>query len=316
MSRPSLPIKMVQCATSALLMAIEICNKPTLEFREQTFALLTVNAWEIFLKARIVQQNGGKIQSIYRRQKNSIRYKRTAEGEPLTISLNEALNRANPPNIVKDNIKGLTLVRNQVAHFGLVYADLQLLILQYGTASIMNYISLSKKWFEYSVDVPFLLPVGFVGDIDIIKGSSVGRQKILLKALRDFAERHSNLSSSEYAVALRIDVNLDTNLKGGGTIGITNDPAAPEVRIDDTKFLNNYPKTYDEIVKLCKKRYPDFKQNPRFHAAMREVKKDPRCAKERKLNPKKTDGNTSKWFYNWEATKDRLDNEYQKKNYY
>ena len=62
---------MARCAREALFAAVEIYNKPRVEFREQTVAFLLVNAWEVLLKARIVQQNGGKIQSIYQRKSNS-----------------------------------------------------------------------------------------------------------------------------------------------------------------------------------------------------------------------------------------------------
>lgn len=309
MSRPTRAIKMVRCATTALLAAIEICNKPGFEYREQTFALLSVNAWEVFLKARIIQQNDGKLQSIYIRKKNSRLYEKNKEGEPRTISLNRALDLAKPDDAVRSNIKGLSLVRNQVAHLGVVSADLQLIIIQYGIASIRNFIGLSQRWFKLSVDLPFFVPVGFVGDVNLIKNPATGKQKILLKVLRDFADSVSS-DGSEYAVALKVEVNLDKNLKGGGTIGITNDPTAPEVRISDAEFFERYPHTYNEIVNFCRNSYTNFKQNPRFNSIMRQVKTDINCACERKLNPRNPES-TGKFFYNLEATKKRLDDEYK-----
>ena len=68
MARPKREITMARCAGAALLAAIEIYNKPTVEYREQTFALLVTNAWEVLLKARIVQLSGGRLNSIYRRK--------------------------------------------------------------------------------------------------------------------------------------------------------------------------------------------------------------------------------------------------------
>ena len=64
MARPKRELSMARCAASAVLAAIEIYNKPTVEYREQTFALLMVNAWEILLKARLLQQAGGKVTAI------------------------------------------------------------------------------------------------------------------------------------------------------------------------------------------------------------------------------------------------------------
>ena len=84
MARPKREIIMARCAREALLAAVEIYNKPRVEYREQTVAFLIVNAWEVLIKARIVQQNGGKIQSIYRRQPNSRRFEFNADGDPIT----------------------------------------------------------------------------------------------------------------------------------------------------------------------------------------------------------------------------------------
>lgn len=313
MPRPSISTRMVRCAESALVSAIEICNKPGLEYREQTFALLVVNAWEIFLKARIVQLHDGKIQSIYRRQKNSIRYARNELGEPITITLDKAIDIANPPGEVKANIKGLALVRNQIAHLGIVQSDLQLAILQFGTSSIKNFIDLSRRWFDHIINLPFFVPVGFIGDVSMVRSPSFGKQKILLKALHDLTKAYQG-TESEYTVALNVRVNLDTNLEGGGSVGITNDPTAPEVRISDTEFFEKYSSSYYDLINYCKKRYSDFKQDPHFRSLMREIKTDINCASERRLNPKNPKSQTGQWFYSWEPIKERLDHEYQIKS--
>lgn len=55
---------MAKCAESALLAAIEIYNKPLIEYREQTLALLLVSAWEVLLKARVLQLNNNKCLSL------------------------------------------------------------------------------------------------------------------------------------------------------------------------------------------------------------------------------------------------------------
>lgn len=48
----------------AMLAALEIYNKPVFSYREETFAILAVNAWELLLKARILQLGSNKIASI------------------------------------------------------------------------------------------------------------------------------------------------------------------------------------------------------------------------------------------------------------
>ena len=59
MARPKREVVMARCAGEALLAAVEIYNKPRVEYREQTVAFLLVNAWEVIIKARIVNSRVG-----------------------------------------------------------------------------------------------------------------------------------------------------------------------------------------------------------------------------------------------------------------
>ena len=155
MARPKRELSMARCAASAVLAAIEIYNKPTVEYREQTFALLMVNAWEILLKARLVQQAGGKMAAIYRREDSSRRYRRDPQTrEPLTIGLAEALGRADIPREVRDNISGLVEVRNRAAHLGVLAPDARQAVLAFGTASVQNFLRVSSRWFGEAPEVP------------------------------------------------------------------------------------------------------------------------------------------------------------------
>jgi hypothetical protein len=42
-------------SVGAALSAIEIYNKPDFKYREETFAILMINAWELLLKAKIIK---------------------------------------------------------------------------------------------------------------------------------------------------------------------------------------------------------------------------------------------------------------------
>ena len=44
---------------SAMLAAIEVYNKPDFFYREETFAILAINGWELLLKARIAPLKRG-----------------------------------------------------------------------------------------------------------------------------------------------------------------------------------------------------------------------------------------------------------------
>jgi hypothetical protein len=69
--------RLLQNAEAALISAIEIYNKPSLAYREETFAILMVNAWELLLKAVLLDaaNNDVRCLRVYFR-------KRTANGQP------------------------------------------------------------------------------------------------------------------------------------------------------------------------------------------------------------------------------------------
>lgn len=310
MARPKREITMARCAGAALLAAIEIYNKPTVEYREQTFALLVTNAWEVLLKARIVQSANGKVQSIYRRKRGSRLIDRDPETqEPRTISLRQALERTSVPGEVAANIKGLMLIRNTAAHLGTLEPAVQRKVLQFGTASIENFTKISRLWFSETFDTPYLLPLGFVGDATIVQTAVSKSQRPLLRALDLISDSSIDTSANDYSVTLHISVDIQRGLTGGGSIGLTNDPSAPKVSISDDEALGQYPATYSELIEMCKLRYPGFKRDRKFQARLREIKADANCAHERRLDPNKPTGQT-KMFYNLEASVQLLDNEY------
>ena len=309
MARPSRARTMARTAASALLAAVEIYNKPTFPYREQTCALLMVNAWEILLKARIIQQEK-RLQAIYQREPGSRLYRRdSVTGEPTTISIRLALARTSLPAPVRANIEGLIVIRNRAMHLGVLGAEVQREVLYYGTASVQNFIRLSAAWFGEQVKSPYLMPLGFVGDIHLATGSLTGGQRKLLQVLRDIVST-AEPTKAGYAVRIHAEVALNPRLTGGGSIGVTRDPSAPEVRLRDDVVLERYHARYRDVVSSCRERYPGFKQNARFHKAMAAINDDPACTHERRLDPS-VQSSAKQRFYDLDAVLTTLDAEYQ-----
>ena len=48
-----------------MLAAIEVFNKPSFSYREESFAILAVNAWELLLKAKVLAENGNQMKALY-----------------------------------------------------------------------------------------------------------------------------------------------------------------------------------------------------------------------------------------------------------
>ena len=278
---------MARCAEEALLAAIEVYNKPLVSYREQTLALLLVNAWEILLKARIVQRNGNDLSSIYQREGR--RFQRNADGSHRTIGLPQAIAGVPIGSAIRHSLGGLLLVRNQAAHAGELSDDLRQTVHAFGTAAIQNFVTCADKWFGLPVRMPYLLPVGFLTGEGPAQATGNATQRLLLRRLQEIAATQVH-NDSEFAITLHLDVRLNPDFSGGGSIGVTADPDAPKVQLSDEELFEKYSATYDEIVSKSRRHIHGFKKDGRFNAAMEKVKEDPDCTHERWLNPRSSKG--------------------------
>ena len=92
---------LLEKSVHAALSAIEIYNKPDFKYREESFSILMVNAWELLLKTRILHKNKNKLESIYIVDSNKTRkdgkpfkspkYKTSRSGNYLTIDVTNAI---------------------------------------------------------------------------------------------------------------------------------------------------------------------------------------------------------------------------------
>ena len=115
----------------AFLMAIEIYNKPTINYRLEGFAFFICNAWELLLKSKMLQNN----ESIYYPDKPN-----------RTISLTNCITNVftNDKDPVRKNLEILIGLRNTSTHF--VIKEMDSIYLPFMQANVLNY---SQKLFDY-----------------------------------------------------------------------------------------------------------------------------------------------------------------------
>lgn len=89
----------------AFIMAIEIYNKPSLKYRVEGFAFFICNAWELMLKANILQ-NKGELALYYSDKDNR------------TISLRDCITRTftNENDPLRKNLECILELRNTSTH--------------------------------------------------------------------------------------------------------------------------------------------------------------------------------------------------------
>jgi hypothetical protein len=152
-------------AQSALVAAVEIYNKPAIEYRDEAFAILVVNAWELLLKAFLAKGKG----DIFYPKKRGEPYK--------TLSVADALNRALPllpanlsPQAIAENVRHIVLFRDNAIHF-YNQTDFRVLVYALGQTAVVNFADVLREVFGRSLDELIsanLLPIGLKPPIDPI----------------------------------------------------------------------------------------------------------------------------------------------------
>jgi Protein of unknown function (DUF3644) len=170
--------RLLDNAKAALISAIEIYNKPSFAYREETFAILALNAWELLLKAKLLEINGNKLKCLHIYSKRELApgrmsikeyAKRNRTGNKMTVTLEECIVRLEKagtavPEPVKKNLAALTEIRDNAVHFTNASPQLAKQVMEVGTACLRNFIGLGKQWLKLDLsDVSlYLMPIGFL----------------------------------------------------------------------------------------------------------------------------------------------------------
>lgn len=175
--RPARHTYLVEKATQAAVASIEVYNKPGFKYREETFAILMLNAWELLLKARILKENKNKLRSIevwdFKPNKggksNKLTPRKNRAGNTMTIGVFAAAQvvRTYPKHAIDgyaiENISLLIEIRDNAIHFHNVGRDLHKRVQQVGAAALRNFAFAAKTWFDCDLsEYQFaLMPVAF-----------------------------------------------------------------------------------------------------------------------------------------------------------
>ena len=102
----SLTEKLLEKSKEAFVLAIEIYNKPTIKYRVEGFAFFICNAWELMLKAHIINKF----------DESEIYYKDNPER---TINLENCIKKifTNDKDPLRMNLEKIIELRNTSTHF-------------------------------------------------------------------------------------------------------------------------------------------------------------------------------------------------------
>jgi hypothetical protein len=304
MAQVARSVRFLHKAEAALLSAIEVYNRPTFAYREETFAILALNAWELLFKAKLLAEhrNSPRCLHVFERRTNKdgqqsskLYLRRNRSGAALTHSLWKTIaeieNRT-PAKIdaaIKANLEALTEIRDNAVHFVIASAQLAKKVLEVGTAAVRNFVELAHLWFQHDLSGRhfFLMPIGFVDAPHVASAIDLSKDESRLIAyLAKLAGNTAQGTKSPFNVTLEVNLSFKRSTAAGAlAVAITNDPNAPEVTLGEDDFKRIYKWTYHQLVDQLKKRYTDFKVNDKSVRIRRPLMMDPKYVRPRYLDP-------------------------------
>jgi len=300
----------------AMVAAIEIYNKPSFGYREEAFSILAVNAWELLLKARILQLDGNRISAIieYERRKKAsgelsekLYRKMNRSGNHCSIGLFKAHSKLvndygdSIDPVVLKNLEAITEVRDNAIHFLNKDFEIKKKVHELGTAALKNYLHLVRQWFgadlsEYQL---FLMPIAFLQNITTAKGVSLtSAEKNVLTYVNDIESRVNDDVSNDFNLTLDIDIKVRrVSDKKAPSFSLSNDPDATKITLSEEDIREKYPWDYKILTTRLRKRYSDFSENQKYHRIRKKLEKHEKYCKPRYLDPGNPNS-TKKNFYN------------------
>jgi hypothetical protein len=297
-------VRFLQKAESALLSAIEVYNRPTFAYREETFSILALNAWELLLKAKLLAKYGNNPHCLYALERRTTKrgqpskklyLKRNRSGTALSHSLWKTISELeNGTTItvdeaIKANLEALAEIRDNAVHFVIASPQLGKQVLEVGTAAVRNFVELSRVWFQHDLSGRhfFLMPIGFVDAPHSAVALNLSKDESRLIAyLAQLTSKVVQGSNSPFNVSLEVNLSFKKSKAANAlAVAISNDPTAPQVALAEEDFKKIYKWTYQQLVDHLKKRYSDFKSNNKFTGIRKPLMADAKFVKPRYLDP-------------------------------
>lgn len=320
--------KSLQIATSA----IEIYNKPNFLYREEAFAILMINAWELLLKAQYLAKNDNKISSLYVLEDNNKKqstvtkrgrkqkYKLNRCGQFYTHGLNFLIKYFKDskllPSTAIDNIEDLMIIRDNAVHFTVTNTLFAETVLTLGAASLKNYSLYLSKWFQginlhkYNL---LLMPISFV-DLNRTKDNITNTEINKFISYINTKENSYNNIQSECSYTIRINVEFTKSNDGTSScISFVKGDKAGAIKVVMSKeeVEKRFPYTFTKLVRKCKILYSDFKSNADFHKIKESFWKDENLAIFYSQNPTDRENIKGMWLYS-DGVFNKLDKKYNR----
>ncbi|MBF7104583.1 DUF3644 domain-containing protein [Pediococcus pentosaceus] len=208
--------RLVNKSVEAFVMGIEIYNKPTIHYRIEGFSFFIINAWELMLKAELLNRN----ESIYFK-----------DDPDRTLSVNNVVNKiyTDKNTRIRINLEKIIDLRNISTHY--ITEDYEIKYAPLLQACVLNFIKELKKF--HDIDITDYIPQNFL--TLSASYSPLTNEQIKLKYSPEIAEKLIKQSNEVDVLTKEYDSDkFAINIKQNLYITKKRDKADFEVKINNS----------------------------------------------------------------------------------
>ena len=246
--------KLLAKSVEAYLLALETINRLTITYRVETFCTLLCNAWELVLKAKILDDAGNKSSIYYPREEGRTRR---------SLSLSTCVSRVFPDtrDSTRRNIERVEELRDAAVH--LFISDVPKDVLGLLQASVLNYYRCLSDWF--GIALAGRIPVGMMTIVFDVSPERLDLTNAVMRRRlgKDAAEYLLSLASSlqsehaalgrvpEFSVEIRYGLSIQKRPEGAAVIAIADAAGTPSSILQIPKDPSEvYPYRQKELIEL------------------------------------------------------------------
>lgn len=264
--------RLIEKSLDAFLLSIEIYNRLTQRNRIEAFCILAINAWELFLKAKLIKSKG-ETALYYPKQPN-----RTLAVHDV---VKELFTKQNNP--IRKNIEDMIELRDKAVH--LLLPELQPQLSRIFQSSVLNY---HKLYSDFVSESPFtesgsglislIVDAEQIGSNVIQKNYGVDTANIVNEFFERFKSNENQLQSLEYAIPIEYKLAFTKNPKHGDLTFTTGKDGKSAILVEVPKSIDKtHPWREKDVLLALHKMFPeDSTINKRFFqgALLREHIRD------------------------------------------
>lgn len=198
--------KLVDKSQEAFIVGIELYNKPTIKYRVEGFSFFICNAWELLLKAHMIQTLG--MDSIY--------YSDSHQTKSLSVCIKQIFTNDKDP--LRKNLEKIIDLRNTSTHF--ITEEFEQIYVPLFQSCVLNYINKLLQFFD--IDITDCLGSNFLTlsvKINELTPESVSARYPkemagkIIKAMTSVGKDISKIDNPKYAIPVRHDYYITKNKK-------------------------------------------------------------------------------------------------------